>query len=303
MNRQRLGFAWRFLVASFLLAAPSLTACSSDDDGISSSEFASRYCALFKPCCAAAGFPDTGQQSCKFFFGAAPIRDKGAAEQCLREYEAQATQPGFCDLTSGTRPESCERAFPDSGQSGGGSKKPGEACTWGANDDCAGDATCDTVGGADTGKCAAFVIVGDGAACIGVRSGNGSSWSGDAVNDQIALCDGDADFYCSNSNVCKKKSAVGQPCDGYEGCFDDGYCSSGQCVAKLATGSPCPNFSDRCNDAAYCSDTTQQCEPRAADGQSCSTGDECLSNHCDSSTKTCKKTTGIEGLVLGLVCG
>lgn len=296
----RIRSAWRFLATSSLLLMPSLVACSSDD-GISSSEFASRFCNLYKPCCAAAGFPDTGQQSCHFLYGAVPIRDKAAAEQCLSEYEQRAKQPGFCDLSGDDRPESCERAFPDNSSSG--TKKPGAACEWGANDDCAGDATCDTDAGAATGTCAAFVVVGDGEACIGVRSGKGSSWSGNAVNDQITLCDGDADFYCSNDAVCRKKSPVGDACFGYDGCLSDGYCLADKCVAKLATGSPCPDFSDQCTDDAFCAESTKVCEPRFADGKSCSNSKECLSSYCDYDTKTCEKSLGLEGLALGLVCG
>ena len=285
------------------LVGLGLGACSSGEKGGSSSssaEFAARFCALFKPCCAAAGFPDSDQQVCRFLYGSVPVLDQAAAEQCLDQYQALAKQPTFCDLNQADAPEPCQRAFPQNGPGSGGTKKPGEPCEWGANDDCAGDATCDTEAGAKTGKCAQFVIVGEGAACRGVRKSNGSSWSGEAVNNQLPLCDGDANHYCSNSGVCKKKSPVGESCDGFSGCLPEGHCQNSVCVAKLATGSPCPNFSDECNDLAFCADSSKVCEPRREDGKSCQQGEECLSDYCDEGS--CKKDPGVGGLVLSLFC-
>lgn len=291
----------RLLVLSTFGVGASLTACSGDDSsGITSAEFAARFCALYKPCCADAGFPDTGQQTCRFFYGSVPVLDAAAAEQCLKDYEAQSQSATFCDLTQGQTPESCKKAFPQNSGSGG-TKKKGETCSGSGSSDCAGDATCDKNIGETQGKCAAFVIVGEGQACIGNRKGNTSAWSGDATNDEIALCDGDAQLYCASDGTCKKQGAVGQPCDGYSGCLDDGYCKNDVCVAKIATGGACPDFQDECNDAAYCSDTTQMCEPRAADGASCQTNSECLSRYCDGGT--CAKNPGLGGLALGLVCG
>jgi hypothetical protein len=290
--------AYGFLGLSALLLGPTLTGCSSsDDEGSSSSDFARRYCALFKPCCQDAGFPASDQQACRFLFASAKVKDPSAVDQCLSDYEQLAQDPQFCTLSL-PNPESCERAFEQNPQSTG-TKKPGEPCER-LSDDCAGDATCDTELGADQGVCVEFVIVGDGQSCIGVRNEGGSIWSGDAINNQITLCDGDADFYCSSSGACKKRAAVGQACEGSSSCLDDGYCASGVCAPKLATGSPCPNFSDECNEAAYCSDTTQTCEPRADDGASCSWSDECLSDYCDDGT--CKVNPGLSGLGLAFVC-
>jgi hypothetical protein len=244
--------------------------------------------------------PDKGQQTCHFFYGQVPILDKGAAEQCLADYEKLAQSPTFCDVTEGETPESCKKAFPkNSGSSG--SKKPGETCE--SSSDCAGDATCDTpfsTSGPQSGVCVEFVLAPEGSACIGEKRGNAKSWSGDPANNQIVLCDHDAGLYCGDQK-CTKLGQLGEACLGYSGCAEGAYCKSSVCEQKLATGAACPSYSDECNDAAFCAESTQICEPRVADGQSCQNNDECLSDYCDGTT--CAKNVGLGGLVLGIFCG
>ncbi len=295
-------FASRSLLALASLACgASLFACSSDDGGFTSSEFASRYCALFKPCCADAGYPASDQAGCRFFFGSVPIADEAAAKQCLADFEAQVNDPNFCDLTDGRPPpDSCQKAFPP-GSSVGGGKKPGAACE--SSSECVGDATCDRQNGFnEPGICAEFVVVAEGEACIGTKSGQSKGWSGDPVNNQIALCDHDAGFHCQGgtTRVCAKRAQIGETCSGGDSACVDGAHCKGTCVQDIATGSACPTFSDKCNEAAFCADSTKVCEPKLDDGKACDRARECLSGFCDN--KTCAKNPGFGNLVLGLVC-
>jgi len=266
----------------------SLSGCSWDD---CSNEFAARFCALFKPCCAKAGM--SGDQStCKMLYGSARPTSQAAADQCLKDYEALASDPAFCDFSQ-PEPESCKKAFPESSSG----KQPGAACSGGS--DCAGDSTCDMNWETDQGTCAAFVLVPEGAACIGERSKSSSSWSGDPKQNQITLCDNDAGLVCS-SNVCKQRSQVGQTCSSSHECVDGAYCLGDVCAQQLTAGSACSGMSDECSAETHCAAVSKTCEPRRADGEACAGDTECLSESC--SEGVCKYNPGLAGLALGFVC-
>lgn len=277
----------RFGTLLLCLAALAAVGCSDDDDD----DFGPRFCALFKPCCAKAGM--SGDQStCKLLYGSAQASSDSLRDQCLKDYEVLAKDPAFCDFAH-EEPESCQKAFPDSS----GGKKPGQSCDNGS--DCAGDATCDHDFDTDTGVCAAFVVVAEGAACIGERNGSSSSWSGDPQQNQITLCDYAAGQHC-DAGTCKKRSELGQACSSAHGCVDGAYCPSGVCAARLAAGATCTGMSDECNAETYCVDSTKTCEPRRANGEACTSGDECLSESC--SDGVCKYNPGLAGLALAFVC-
>jgi len=278
MTRLALGFA--------VLCMLALAGCSEDD----SPDLGGRYCALFKPCCDKAGIP--GDQSfCKMAFGSRQPTSDAAAEQCLKDYEALAKDPTFCDFTF-DEPESCKKAFPED-TSG---KKPGEPCT--QSSDCAGDATCHHDFQTDKETCAAFVLAAEGQACIGERNGESSSWSGNPQNDQITLCDSKAGLICDGT--CKKPAAVGGSCGSTHDCAEGGYCKSGTCAARLATGATCTGYLDECNAEAYCVSASKTCEPRRPDGEACTDSNQCLSDYC--SDGKCKYNAGVGGLALAFLC-
>lgn len=272
-----------FLLAGLVFVSAG---CSSDGD---SNEFGARFCELFAPCCAKAGMSGD-QATCRYLYSSVP--HTSAADQCLKDYQAQAKDPAFCDFTL-PEPESCKQAFPDSS----GTKKPGETCD--GSSECAGDATCDMDFQTKKGVCAAFVLAAEGAACIGERNGSSSSWSGDPVQNQIALCDYAAGLHCEG-DVCKKRAPIGQACTSSHGCLDGAYCESGMCAARLGVGSPCTGSSDQCDDKSHCGQTSKKCEARLADGQACAESDECLSDYC--SDGKCKYNPGLAGLALAFVC-
>lgn len=276
-------------ISSLLLFLAALAVgCSDDDDA---SDFGPRFCALFKPCCDKAGLPGD-QSTCRMLYGSARPTSKSLAEQCLTEYEALAKDPTFCDF-SHDEPESCQKAFPESS----GGKKPGESCDNGS--DCAGDSTCDHDFDTDKGTCAAFVLVAEGAACIGERNGSSSSWSGDPQNNQITLCDYQAGLHC-DAGTCKQRSALGQACSSAHDCVDGAYCPSGTCAARLTAGATCTGDWDECSEETYCVDSTKTCEPRRADGEACTDSDECQSESC--SEGVCKYNPGLAGLALAFLC-
>jgi hypothetical protein len=269
-----------------------LGGCSSGDD--SSDNYASRFCGLYQPCCAKAGM--SGDQAfCKALYGSVQPKSKALADQCLKELEALAQEPDFCNFEF-QQPASCDKAFPKQGS--GGTKAPGSPCTH--DSDCAGDATCETDFNSTQGTCAAFVVVGEGAACIGEKNGSSKSWSGSSQQNEITLCDYAAGMSCQ-SQVCKLRATAGGTCTSTHGCVDGTYCNNDTCTPQVATGGACTStYGDECNSAAHCVDTTKTCEPRRADGESCTTDSECTSDLC--SDGVCSYNPGLAGLLLGFVC-
>lgn len=282
-----------------------LLACSSGgDDGASSSDFAQRYCALFDPCCVAAGLP-TEHKACHMLFGAAVAKDQAAADECIAEYEAMAKQSDWC-ATFGTkpRPASCEKAYPQgAGGTNGGTQKPGDACE--LSGDCAssskGPVSCHHDFGANKDYCLVLAIVGVGEACYGITSGGGTS----TVNvpsgvTEVGICDRDAGNYC-DSGKCAPLALLGGKCSGSGSCADDAnYCGDSTCKPKVASGASCADSSEACVETAYCDFPDDVCKARLPDGSTCDTNVECLSHYCSG---TCKPSPGIGGLTLAAFCG
>lgn len=268
--------------------ALSVVGCSGDDDD--SNPYASGLCDLYGSCCARAGkTKDT--TLCQMAFSSAPT-NKAAAEQCLADMKELAKSPEFCDFED-AEPESCKQAFANPG-----TKDPGQACT--DDDECGDGATCDTDFDTKQGVCVKYVIVPEGAACIGEQRGNMKSWSRDPVNNQILLCDFDAGMTC-DSGVCEKRSEVGGPCSWIDDCVDGAYCLDQKCASQLATGAPCSgSVEDECNTGAYCEASTKKCEPRRPDNEACTDDQQCSSDFCEEGV--CKYSPGLGGLVLLLVC-
>ncbi len=273
-----------------LLGVTMIAGCASDDDD---DEFAERFCAVFAPCCAKAGM-NGDQSSCRMLYGSARPSSKAAADQCLKDFEELGKDPAFCDFEY-QNPDSCEKAFPD--QASNGTKLPGAKCS--DDDECAGDASCWGQWEEGGGTCLAWVVVPEGAACVGVREKTGMTWSGEAQNNQVALCDGDAGFICS-ANVCKPRGGVGATCSSGGECVDGAYCDSGKCATKLTAGATCSGNYDECNPATHCAASSKTCEPRRPDGESCAEDSECSSDRCTDGL--CKYNPGLGGLALGFVC-
>jgi hypothetical protein len=240
----------RRLGTALLLTLTTVVACGDDDDGPSSAQFAAEYCALYQPCCQAAGLPVT-QQGCRLLFGSVPIQDGAAAQQCLDEFRVRAQAPDFCELRESDVPASCQRAFPQNGATG--TAAPGAPCDF--TSDCApsarGDVTCNHSFDADTSFCQVRVAAPEGAPCAGTRDGSVTIYTGDDTQPELALCSREDGLSCEQG-ACKRGFAFGSACSSSSECAN-GRCASGVCQARLVDGAMCPS-SDHCA-SNFCGDS------------------------------------------------
>ena len=265
----------------------ALSACGSDDEASPAEDWYKRYahalCAGIAPCCAQNGQAHE-VKACEQLYGylgsiaVSQAMDKGAhydkalGDECLTQLSTW-----FDSCSTGREPDVCGKVI--SGKGG-----PGAACDF--DFDCAqpdvGVEKCVYSSSTDKGSCILSLPPEEGAPC------NNSS---DATTEYECGSYGDSDYYCDGTNdICKKKGAVGAPCEGYDSCVDSAYCDqqSKQCAARIAVGGDCSSGSSNCADDAYCDGAT--CQARKAAGEAC-TGSECL-GYCDTATSTC---TGIGG--------
>jgi hypothetical protein len=291
-------------VLSLMLALGVIgVGCSSGsgDSQPSGSEMGARYCNLFKPCCAQAGLPDT-QEGCRLLFGSAVAANQAAAEDCISQYETWAQAPDWCETWSThERPASCEQAFPQG--SNGGTKKPGETCTF--SDDCApsskGEVSCYHDFDNDTEYCRVELAGTSGSPCVGTRDGNLTIFSGATAGAiEVGVCDKADGLYCNfSSSTCAPLVAEGQPCEESFACLGETYCST-TCKPKVPAGSSCSDSSSACAENTYCNYDTYVCMQSLPDGATCQTSGECESSYCDGSV--CTKSPGLGGLALPLFC-
>lgn len=283
-----------------LFGALGTAGCSGDgDDGGSiGTELGARYCALFAPCCQAAGYPATNQNNCKLFFSVEP-KDKAAGEACIAEYEQRAQAADWCDTLGSTpRPVSCDIAYPETPDPGG-SAKPGEACQFAS--DCAtpaaGSATCYD----DT--CRTVVSAASGQACVGTKDGNLTIFESGSSALELGVCDSAQGLYC-NAGTCVAIADLGGACSGSSySCVDGTYCGSGTCKAQLPAGSSCQESYSACDDQSYCEFLDRVCVARVPDGSPCDDNEQCLSMHCDYGSGACAPPPSIgNDLLLPLVC-
>ncbi len=239
------------LGAALALSLATVVACGSDDDeGLTSAQFASEYCALYRPCCQQAGLPVT-QQGCNFLFGYIPIQDKAAAQQCLDEWKARAQSPNFCKLENDANPESCQRAFPQGMGPGqrSGTAPPGATCEF--DSDCApssrGEVSC-TFG--EPSICQVQVLAKEGEACAGTRNGTFTVFTPDATAAEIGICSRQEGLYCDGGS-CKAGLPLGSACQTSVEC-GNGRCNQGVCEARVPEGGACME-SDQCV-TNYCND-------------------------------------------------
>jgi len=290
-----------FFVASLVLAACSSSSSSSTTAG----SFASDYCAAYAPCCAEAGLPTDGNQ-CRAFIGAFAANgiDQAAADQCLKDINANKGKPDFC--SNGLSPSSCSNVLKLGGSSG--TVPPGGTCS--SQSDCApsteGKTTCASLykSGMTIKKCQVMVVGKEGdSPCVATIDGNLTSYSFSATATDIPpkgySCDVASGIRCdSNTGKCTALGKVGDPCS-YDSCAKDLYCPSGAspvCTARKSVGESCMSSSD-CVTTAYCDATTNKCDAKTATGGACTMSDKCAGGSCVNG----KCASG--GLTLSLFCG
>jgi hypothetical protein len=100
---------------------------------------------------------------------------------------------------------------------------------------------------------------------------------GDTV---IGVCWTEDGLVCT-SGICVAAPAIGSPCVSNR-CGVDAHCEGTVCVADTATG-PCPGGDGDCLSTSLCDYDVDPsvCRPRAANGELCDYGDECVSGKCE----------------------
>jgi hypothetical protein len=283
---------------------------SCGDGAESASAFVNSYCELLQPCCAMAGLRSDGQQ-CRAFLGAfasPSAYDKQAGSACLAELRAAAGKPGFCQMSDAFEPAACDGVF---GETGGGSKQPGEACT--DDDECArsseGKVECQTAfaGSTQIRKCQVQIKgkAGD-MPCVGTVDGNTTFLNtGSDVAPRGYLCNLADGLRCDTAtDACVALKAVGEACTGSSSseCVLTAYCDSVQrkCAERKPAGGMCMQSFSRpqCGEGLYCS-TAMTCSAQAADGAACTGDDQCRSDSCVNSK--CEAGGGDFGQAL--LCG
>jgi hypothetical protein len=285
----------RRLLPALLLPLAAIVACGSDDDeGITSAQFATEYCALYRPCCQAAGLPANTQQGCQTFFGLIPIADRAAAQECLNEWKEKAKAANFCKLSDESQSGACARAFPQ-GDPVSGSTPPGGACEF--ESDCAsssrGEVSCHYSSGRST--CQVAVPANEGEPCGATKEGNVTVFTGDGSAAEIGVCVRENGLYCAGG-TCKGVMPNGGACADDQGC-EDGWCASGVCTARRPAGSSCSESSAACDAQSYCEFPDQTCHARVPIGGPCESTQQCLNGVCDG-TKCGEFDPGGLGLIL-----
>jgi hypothetical protein len=168
-------------------------------------------------------------------------------EKCVLSYECAGFAEGtaFCGV------------YPGAGAGHGSVCSPGSGNPHGA----AGDACFWSCGMLDREK-----------TCTGVPGGSnngGSCWFED-------------DLFCDPASItCAALAAEGQACGPQLRCAHGAWCNAGTCAAKIAVGGACMTAtSDACQDGAWCSNASGNCEAVKADGEACGYFDQCASQRC-----------------------
>lgn len=285
----------RRLGTALTLSLTTVVACGSDDEGLTSAQFAAEYCALYRPCCQAAGLPVT-QQGCNTLFGFIPLQDAAAAQQCLDAWKVRAQDPNFCKLWDDPGPEVCQRAFPQGMGTGTGANTgtapPGATCDF--ESDCAssprGEVSCNHSFSDNRSFCQVRVPVTLGAPCAGTLEKNYLLITGDDSGPELPICLREQGLYCEDGS-CQASVANGGACSSSAGC-SDGYCASGVCTPRLPAGSSCRTEGDACDEQSRCDLTSQTCVALVPEGGPCQSGNECVTAACGSDGKCTKLDLG-----------
>jgi len=281
-----------------------VTKCSGGgDDGAQA--FATEYCALVDPCCAAAGL---GSQCTGTLAGAALSLqfDAAAATACLDALHARQAGADFCGGLATVHPSwnNDSAVLPECA----GVFKPygGVVGSVGLGDACSDDTDCEA---GPTGRSACvFDIFRAGASgglneiCVGISGtpGDGpcigtagvmSGFSGVADPPAAGVfCDRGQGLICSDTtHLCVAAPGLGDPCTGSIECEGAAtYCdfNIAACATRHAAGQPCNDAFGVCVDGTYCNRTTSQCTAQGGQGAACSTTfqlpSDCKAGYCGS---------------------
>ncbi len=273
----------------------ALAACSSDGDGSSSggsataSGYAKSYCELMQPCCVQAGFKGD-MTMCGLFAGGQAGYDAAAGERCLSTMRERAKDGTLC---SNMPP--CNDVF----RGGGGSAKPGEACSKDA--DCAsvegGVVRCQGSGAEAYCQVSRPGKEGD-SPCVASVVGPITTHVPGETAEGFVCADTDGLTCDWTTKACRRFAGDGESCAGMGDCAAGLWCgSTGLCQRRAAAGTPCMDgYDDSCAEGHKCEGSL--CVPRALIGEACGSSRDCESGNCEGGT--CKPAFD---LGYALLCG
>jgi hypothetical protein len=280
-----------------LLAAGA--GCKSDSDP--GAAFIGNYCAIYKPCCMAAGLPTDGV-ACRAMFASSSSPqakyDATSGDACITGLMQQSGQNGFCE-GSIVPPSACARAF--GGGAGGGCLVDGDCPP-----STQGDVHCviGSENGAQVRKCQIQIPGQAGSQpCVGSIRGGITLYSGTSdgsLPDQGYLCDAADGLRCDGTS-CVALTAEGATCMLSSDCVDGDFCdaTTGTCAARKPIGSACIDQSLECQDRTYCELASMTCVAQMDVGASCTDNVQCLSSNCPNGTCVATPTGGANALCGG----
>jgi hypothetical protein len=272
---------------------------------VAASDFPARFaqgtCDAMANCCRTNGFAyeaSTCKASVEGQFRALFLKnqssgvtyDAAAGGRCLDAYVALYEGCGSGDENSVKDP--CRHVFV-------GTLAPGEACTASAQckDPEGGNAYCDGVCKLDLVLASRHGTSGEPctAECWNINGRENCQSVGDSSATQTAACYASDGLQCDHSALkCTPVPKLGERCSSR--CVEGAYCNSGTCAPQVDTG-PC-GF-DACSSKSYCDYDTNTCQPRKADGESCSSDDDCLIGSC--SNNRCGRVPVGPSICAGLI--
>jgi hypothetical protein len=278
-----------------------LDAGCKDDPPDPAVQFIVDYCAIYQPCCVAAGRPGDGV-ACQALVASARSPEAPynapAGGDCISRLRMMANEPGFCEGEI-LPPSSCSRVF---------GEMPEGVCI--QDSDCPpsdqGEARC-IAGGTETPRCqiqARGAV--DSAPCIGdVRGGvvfYTGTMSGE-VPDLGYLCDAADMLRCdtAQTGACVALTAVGAPCVLSTDCADAAFCdaNTGTCAPRNPAGSACIGQALECADGSYCDAASMTCAAQLDVGTYCTDNVQCLTGNCPDGTCQPTPTGGTNPLCGG----
>jgi len=206
--------------------------------------------------------------------------DAAAAGDCLAWYRSILSSCTIGDLEGG---EACDEMLLGTHPENGSCDETGD-CVPGLGLECYHGrcARMPTAGQAclDGTTCADDLFCNDDELCEAYRGAGQPCPEGD-----LACAD---DLYCdSRTTTCERLLASGEDCRHDNGaCADDLYCSivNGVCQPYPSAGGDCGDSSGTCADGFWCDNASRTCQAQLADGEVCTTDDQCRSGSCPSGT-------------------
>jgi hypothetical protein len=93
--------------------------------------------------------------------------------------------------------------------------------------------------------------------------------------------------FCNSAGACEDLHKNGTACTANDQCLNY-RCETATGVCGVADGTTCQMYNHSMCASGFCDGTILKCAPRKADGTACTDANECLSDYCNFSTRTCQ---------------